>query len=177
MQSAIFQVCVLRFAAFLTSFSHPLTTSCSFTFFWWVANVEKQWWRWEVLPPEGWWSWWVDKEDPVPSSKETASSFSLWWTQCFVFWHLCSVCTCLYWSVMERERSQRREGAATWLRMPKEKQRTTLTKNRVNRNMPQNRLGRTQKPDTNLLLCFKASSVHPPPSTLSGFPPLLPVMK
>lgn len=73
---------------------------------------------------------------------------------------------------MERERSQRREGAATWLWMPKEKQRTTSTKRRVNRNMLQNRLGRTQKPDTNLLLCFKASSVHPPPSyPFRIFPP------
>lgn len=45
------------------------------------------------------------------------------------------------------------------------------TKRRVNRNIPQNRLGRTPKPHTNLLQCFKASSVHPPPSPLSGFPP------
>lgn len=76
---------------------------------------------------------------------------------------------------MERERNHRREGAATRLWVPKEKQRTTSTKRRVNRNMPQNRLGRTQKPDTNLLLCFKASSVHPPPSTLSGPPPSSPL--
>lgn len=76
---------------------------------------------------------------------------------------------------MERERSQRREGAATWLWIPKEKQRTTSTKRRVNRNMPQNRLGRMQKPDTNLLLCFKASSVHPPPSPFQDFPPSSPL--
>lgn len=76
------------------------------------------------------------------------------------------VCAGVWWSVKGVGGEKRLQLGSGCQKKPP----TTSTKRRVHRNIPQNRLGRTLKPDMNLLLCFKASLAHPPPSTLSGSP-------
>lgn len=87
---------------FFTLFSHPITTLCSFKFLWWVANVEKQWCRWEVwnlraygpgeltrkiqFPP-------VKKLHPVSVCDELSVLFSGTSIPC------AHVCTGVWWSV------------------------------------------------------------------------------
>lgn len=116
------------------------------------------------LALEGWWSWWVDKEDPIPYSKEIVRPFQSVMDSAFCF--LASPFRVPMF-VLECDgawkESEERRGCSLGL-VARKKKPATSTKWRVNWNMPQNRLGRTLKPDTNLLPCFKASSVHPPPS-------------
>lgn len=55
----------------------------------------------QSLALEGWWSWWVDKEDPVPYSKEIVRPVSVCDVSSFCL--LASPCACVCagvrWSV------------------------------------------------------------------------------